>query len=206
MCVLIIHPYGQKYYSLHRHEFHKKCIDPWLKMKRTCPMCKQDIFPSKRRQSLDATSQRNTARASSQDPTAVLVTTAASSRRLRRSRSWSDSSNTSGSSNSSVASSNTSSNTSATPLLNASDSHSYGDREVQVIVVSPAVDSSVQETEEGMRDDSTAVEMDVSSAQQDQEPERPRGERQGESNGQDGHISVDVEGLGLLHPAPVVNA
>lgn len=28
---------------LNRHEYHKKCIDPWLKLKRTCPMCKKDI-------------------------------------------------------------------------------------------------------------------------------------------------------------------
>ncbi|XP_064404697.1 E3 ubiquitin-protein ligase RNF13-like isoform X2 [Halichondria panicea] len=26
-----------------RHEYHKKCVDPWLKLKRTCPMCKKDI-------------------------------------------------------------------------------------------------------------------------------------------------------------------
>lgn len=29
--------------SLHRHEFHKKCVDPWLKLKRTCPICKHNI-------------------------------------------------------------------------------------------------------------------------------------------------------------------
>eukprot|EP00118_Oscarella_pearsei_P018469 m.189333 g.189333 ORF g.189333 m.189333 type:complete len:476 (+) comp39407_c0_seq8:256-1683(+) len=27
-----------------KHEFHKKCIDPWLLSKRTCPMCKLDII------------------------------------------------------------------------------------------------------------------------------------------------------------------
>lgn len=25
------------------HEFHRKCIDPWLQNKQTCPMCKFDI-------------------------------------------------------------------------------------------------------------------------------------------------------------------
>ncbi len=28
---------------LHRHEFHKKCVDPWLKIKQNCPMCKAPI-------------------------------------------------------------------------------------------------------------------------------------------------------------------
>lgn len=31
-----------------RHEFHKKCIDPWLKIKRTCPICKQSISDNKK--------------------------------------------------------------------------------------------------------------------------------------------------------------
>ena len=101
-----------------------------------------------------------------------------------------------------MASSNTSSNTSATPLLSGSDSSSLGDSQIQVIVVSPAV---VQETEEGERNDSTTVEVVMNSTQQAQEQERPRGEREGE-RGQNGHIVVDVEGLGHLHPAPVVNA
>lgn len=35
--------------SLHRHEFHKKCVDPWLKLKRTCPICKQNITNDNRR-------------------------------------------------------------------------------------------------------------------------------------------------------------
>lgn len=26
-----------------RHEFHKKCVDPWLKIKQNCPMCKCSI-------------------------------------------------------------------------------------------------------------------------------------------------------------------
>ena len=30
--------------TLCRHEFHKKCVDPWLKIKRTCPMCKRNIL------------------------------------------------------------------------------------------------------------------------------------------------------------------
>lgn len=29
---------------IHRHEFHKGCIDPWLLEHRTCPMCKMDIL------------------------------------------------------------------------------------------------------------------------------------------------------------------
>ncbi len=28
---------------LHRHEFHKKCVDPLLKIKQNCPMCKAPI-------------------------------------------------------------------------------------------------------------------------------------------------------------------
>lgn len=32
--------------STSSHEFHKKCIDPWIKIKRTCPMCKQNIAES----------------------------------------------------------------------------------------------------------------------------------------------------------------
>ena len=35
--------------SLHRHEFHKKCVDPWLKLKRTCPICKHNITNDNRR-------------------------------------------------------------------------------------------------------------------------------------------------------------
>lgn len=26
-----------------RHEFHKNCVDPWLKLKHTCPLCKNNI-------------------------------------------------------------------------------------------------------------------------------------------------------------------
>jgi hypothetical protein len=26
-----------------RHEFHKNCVDPWLKLKQTCPLCKNNI-------------------------------------------------------------------------------------------------------------------------------------------------------------------
>ena len=96
-----------------------------------------------------------------------------------------------------MASSNTASNTSATPLLGASESRSLGDSEIQVIVVSPAVDSSVQEMEEGERGDSTAA-----SSQQDRGPSE---EREGE-RGQNDHIGVDIEGLGLPHPTPVANA
>lgn len=29
---------------MHRHDFHKSCIDPWLLEHRTCPMCKMDIL------------------------------------------------------------------------------------------------------------------------------------------------------------------
>jgi hypothetical protein len=29
--------------SFYRHEFHKKCVDPWLRIKQTCPMCKCSI-------------------------------------------------------------------------------------------------------------------------------------------------------------------
>ena len=25
------------------HEFHKNCVDPWLKLKHTCPLCKNNI-------------------------------------------------------------------------------------------------------------------------------------------------------------------
>lgn len=31
---------------LFRHEFHKKCVDPWLKIKQNCPMCKCSITRS----------------------------------------------------------------------------------------------------------------------------------------------------------------
>lgn len=31
---------------LFRHEFHKKCVDPWLKIKQNCPMCKCSITSS----------------------------------------------------------------------------------------------------------------------------------------------------------------
>lgn len=29
---------------LHRHVFHKSCVDPWLLDQRSCPMCKMDIL------------------------------------------------------------------------------------------------------------------------------------------------------------------
>ena len=32
------------FYFLIRHEFHKKCVDTWLKDKLTCPLCKYDLI------------------------------------------------------------------------------------------------------------------------------------------------------------------
>ena len=34
------------YFLSYRHEFHKKCVDPWLKIKQNCPMCKASIKTS----------------------------------------------------------------------------------------------------------------------------------------------------------------
>ena len=33
----------------HRHEFHRRCVDPWLKLKRTCPICKRSITKDQKR-------------------------------------------------------------------------------------------------------------------------------------------------------------
>lgn len=32
--------------SFHRHAFHRKCVDPWLRVRETCPMCKFDVLKS----------------------------------------------------------------------------------------------------------------------------------------------------------------
>ncbi|KAG5451622.1 RING finger protein 44 [Clonorchis sinensis] len=32
-----------------RHEFHAKCVDKWLKTKRTCPLCRADAFDGTQR-------------------------------------------------------------------------------------------------------------------------------------------------------------
>ncbi|CAI8051034.1 RING finger protein 150 [Geodia barretti] len=59
-----------------RHEFHKNCVDPWLKIKHTCPLCKGNITTSK---------SRNTSTSSS------VVTTTTSDDRQRQRRTSSNS-------------------------------------------------------------------------------------------------------------------
>ena len=48
-----------------RHEFHKKCVDPWLKIKQNCPMCKSSITSSP--------SNHSTNRPSAVEPAATVV-------------------------------------------------------------------------------------------------------------------------------------
>ena len=64
------------YLYSHRHEFHKNCVDPWLKIKHTCPLCKGNITTSK---------SRNTSTSSS------VVTTTTSDDRQRQRRTSSNS-------------------------------------------------------------------------------------------------------------------
>lgn len=35
-----------------RHEFHKNCVDPWLKLKHTCPLCKYNITTTEESQTI----------------------------------------------------------------------------------------------------------------------------------------------------------
>ena len=71
-----------------------------------------------------------------------------------------------------------------------------------MVVVRPAVDSSMQEMEEGGRDVDSVVAIEVQ--QQEQSPREEEREREGQSD----HIGVDIEGpAGLVqHAAPVANA
>ena len=41
---------------LTRHEFHKNCVDPWLKIKHTCPLCKGSITSKSRNSSSSSAS------------------------------------------------------------------------------------------------------------------------------------------------------
>ena len=39
------------------HEFHKNCVDPWLKIKQTCPLCKDNIAKEAREERNSTTSR-----------------------------------------------------------------------------------------------------------------------------------------------------
>ena len=55
---------------------------------------------------------------------------------------------------------------------------------------------------EGERENSSVAVVVDESFQQQQQQEEDQSPREGQSD----HIGVDIEGSGLVHPAPVVNA
>ena len=40
------------------HEFHRNCVDPWLKLKQTCPLCKNNIIEKTSSTTSTSTTQR----------------------------------------------------------------------------------------------------------------------------------------------------
>lgn len=44
ICVLSPRKANQLFIIVHRHEFHKNCIDPWLLEHHTCPLCKARVL------------------------------------------------------------------------------------------------------------------------------------------------------------------
>ena len=196
------------YSHIHRHEFHKKCIDPWLKIKRNCPMCKQDVFPSKRSQSTlrsngsnnTGTGRRNEARATQQQHVAVLTLSGG-----ERNRSWSSSDSDDNSSSivgSSDAASNVTQETEAS-LVDTSGSGGDVDGAVVLRVVGPLVSSEQAQQLEGEGGGMAESEMNFDEGRVQRE-ERENSQQSSTSSSE--QVSVDIEGVNLLRPSSVVHA
>ena len=168
-------------------------------MKRSCPMCKQDISPPKRRQSSSprshSNSERRAARASvgAQEQTVVLATT----NEEQRERYLSESSNgivednVSIHSSSSISNSSQGTDTSASPLLG--DAAGTSDNGGTVTVM----ETEGEELEGGGGEEMTVIDIEDAPSTVD-----------GLSAEEGEHVRVDIEG-GIpteSDPAPVVNA
>ncbi|KAG0263142.1 hypothetical protein BG011_009244 [Mortierella polycephala] len=55
------------------HDFHKDCVDEWLRLKRTCPLCKQDISQFKPGNKFWSRRQRHNGGPSGEDPISLLL-------------------------------------------------------------------------------------------------------------------------------------